>query len=129
MACALEEHGASGHPVGNAIFSAGVQQLGEAWIEFKKNGSVRAANHSENAGLSGYVSLRGDDKRYHAIVLGSKRYLERHQVARWTVNGLSDDESAIFVHVAVDGVYAGTFSIIVSKALAVQPILVDCLCS
>lgn len=129
MACALEEHGASGHPVGNAIFTAGIQQLGEAWIEFKKIGSVRAANHSENGGLSGYVSLRGDDKNCRAVVLGSKRYLERHQVARWTVKGLSDDESAIFVHVAVDGVYAGTFSIIVSEALAVQTILVDCSCN
>lgn len=124
MACALEEYGASGHPVGNAIFSAGVQQLGESWVEFKKIGSVRAVvDNSESGGLSGYVSLRGDDKIYHAIVLGSERYLERQQVACWTRQGLSDDEGTIFVHAAVDGIYAGTFSLTVSQFLLAMLIL------
>lgn len=119
MACALEEYGACGHPVGNAIFSAGVQQLGESWSEFKKFGSVRAANKSESGGLSGHVSLSGDDEKYHLIVLGSKRYLEGHQVACWKREGPPEDESAIFVHAAVDGIYAGTFSLIVSRICAV----------
>lgn len=123
MACALEEHGASGHPVGNAIFSAGVQQLGEAWVKFKKTGSVRAVDNSESGGLSGYVSLRGDDMRYHTIALGSERYLERQQVACWTRQGLSDDEGTISVHAAVDGIYAGTFSLIVSQVLLAMLIL------
>lgn len=123
MACALEEYGAYGHPVGNAIFSAGVQKLGESWIEFKKFGSVRAANNSESGGLSGHVSLNGDDKKYHSIVLGSKRYLEGSQVACWKGEGLPGDESAIFVHAAVDGIYAGTFSLVVSPVHAVCAIL------
>lgn len=117
MACALEEYGASGHPVGNAIFSAGVQQLGESWVEFKKFGSVRAANNSESGGLSGYVSLTGHDMRYHSIVLGSEKYLERQKVSCCPRQGLYDDEGTIFVHAAVDGIYAGTFSITVSQIL------------
>lgn len=120
MACALEEHGASGHPVGNAIFSAGVQQLGESWVEFKKIGSVRAVDNSESGGLSGYVSVRGGDMRYHTVVLGSEKYLERQKVACWTRQGLSDDEGTIFVHAAVDGIYVGTFSLIVSQFLLVM---------
>lgn len=129
MACALEEYGASGHPVGNAIFSAGVQQLGESWIEFKKFGSVRAANNSDSGGLSGYVSLGGDDKKHHSIVLGSKVYLERHQVPCWAGEGLSDDESTIFVHAAVDGIYAGTFSLVVSGLFVVYASFLDSLYS
>lgn len=129
MACALEEYGASGHPIGNAIFSAGVQQLGDSWIEFKKFGSVRTANNSESGGLSGYVSLTGRDKKYYSFILGSKRYLERHGVACWKGEGLSDDESAIFVHAAVDGVYAGTFSLTVGRILAVHDIFPDFSCS
>lgn len=116
MACALEEYGAYGHPVGNAIFSAGVQHLGESWVEFTRFGSVRAESNSESGGLSGYVSLKGDDVRYH-FVLGSENYLERNKVSRWTRQGLYDDEGTIFVHAAVDGIHAGTFSIAVSQIL------------
>lgn len=124
MACALEEYGASGHPVGNVIFSAGVQLLGESWIEFKKFGSVHAVNNAEIGGLSGYVSLRGDNKKFHSIVLGSKRYLERHQVvACRTGEGHFDDEGTILVHAAVDGSYAGTFFLSVSQVHVVFDIL------
>lgn len=117
MACALEEYGASGHPVGNAIFSAGIQRLGESWMQFKRFGSVRAASTSKYGGLSGHVSLEGDNMKYHSIILGSKEYLKRHHVACWTPEGSSDDESAILVHAAVDGIYAGTFSLVVSKLI------------
>lgn len=123
MACALEEFGASGHPVGNAIFSSGVQQLGESWVEFKKFGSVCAANNPESGGLSGYVSLRGDDMTYHSIVLGSEKYLERQNVSCCPRQGLCDDEGTIFVHAAVDGIYAGTFSITVSQIITAMLLL------
>lgn len=122
MACALEEYGASGHPVGSAIFSAGVQQLGESWVEFKKFGSVSAANSSESGGLSGIVSLRGDDMRYH-FVLGSEKYLKWNKVSCWTRQGQYDDEGTIFVHAAVDGTHAGTFTITVSQILTKMLIL------
>lgn len=119
MICALEEYGASGHPVGNAIFSAGVQRLGESWIEFKNFGFVQAANDPDSGGLSGSVSLNGEKDQRHSIVLGSRRYLERHKVACWSEESLPSDESAIIVHVAVDGVYAGAISLVVSQVVTV----------
>lgn len=117
MVCALEESGASGHPVGNAIFSAGIQQLGESWLKFKASGSVRNNDNSGNGGLSGEVSLTGEEGQYHSIVLGNRTYLERHKVTFWPgeLEGVTEDESAIIVHVARDGTYAGTISILVSQ--------------
>lgn len=117
MICALEEYGASGHPVGNAIFSAGVQQLADSWLKFKTSGSVRMANDSESGGLSGEVSLTGEGGQYHSICLGSRRYLERHKVAFWPEEDVLEDASAINVHVARDGTYVGTISLVVSQAL------------
>lgn len=116
MICALEEYGASGHPVGNAIFSAGVQQLAESWLEFKTSGSVRMVNDSESGGLCGEVSLPGEEGQYHSICLGSRRYLERHKVAFWPEEYVTDDASAINVHVAKDGTYLGTISLVVSQS-------------
>lgn len=115
MICALEESGASGHPVGIAIFSAGIQQLGESWLKFKISGSVRKIDDSGSGGLSGEVSLTGEEGQYHSIVLGSKRYLKLHKVTFWPEEGVNDDESAINVHVARDGTFVGTMSLVVSQ--------------
>lgn len=114
--CALEEYGAAGHPVGNAIFSAGVQQLAESWLKFKASGSVRMLNGSETGGLCGEVSLPGEVGQYHLICLGSRRYLERHKVAFWPEECATDDEGAINVHVARDGIHVGTISLVVSQS-------------
>lgn len=114
MICALEEYGASGHPIGNAIFSAGVQQLSEKWLRFKAEGSVRMTNDPDGGGLSGQVSLNGQDGVYHSVALGTRRYLKQHEVHFLPDDGLAD-ESAINVHVAKDGIYAGTISLVVGQ--------------
>lgn len=116
MICALEEYGAAGHPVGTAIFAAGLKELGASWLEFKAHGSVRKSQYAEVGGLSGEVALRCQDEPYHSVCVGSRRYLESCSVV-----GLGDKaqsrekaDGTILVHLAVDGVYTATLTLSVS---------------
>lgn len=78
LICAAEEHGASAHPIGAAMFREALQMAGSHWDEFKRRGALKGLR--EIAGQGVVCSVDAGDNRWRSICVGSLRLMEESDV-------------------------------------------------
>ena len=83
LICAAEEHGASAHPIGAAVFREALQQAGGYWEQYKTNGSAKDVHEVAGQGVVCQVDL-GENK-WRLVCVGSLKLMEE--------NGVSDHAS------------------------------------
>nr|RBQ94951.1 hypothetical protein FVER53263_10970 [Fusarium verticillioides] len=104
--CAVEEGSVTSHPLGRAIFTAGVSHLDRPWSETKALVESRNIASESGKGVSGEVSI--GQEPWRRVDIGSMRYLLSCGVSDLPVVSEGQD-SVIAVYVAVDRKFAGTF--------------------
>ncbi|KAF5248153.1 hypothetical protein FANTH_6083 [Fusarium anthophilum] len=104
--CALEERSITSHPIGRAIFTAGVSHLNGPWSEAKALVETRNIATESGKGVSGEVSL--GQEPWRRVDIGSMRYLGSCGVSNLPATSEGKDSGVVSVYVAVDGKYAGT---------------------
>lgn len=83
LICAAEEHGASAHPIGAAIFREALQLTEGHWKEYKYSGSLKDLQEIAGQGVVCQVDL--GDGEWWSVCVGSLKLLE--------YNGISDHAS------------------------------------
>lgn len=109
--CAVEERSVTSHPIGRAVFTAGVSHLNGPWSETKAFVETRNITSESGKGVSGEVSL--GQEPWRRVDIGSRRYLLSCGVSHLPVISQGQDGSAIAVYVAIDRTYAGTLYVTV----------------
>ncbi|KAF4458767.1 P-type ATPase [Fusarium albosuccineum] len=107
--CAVEEHTVTTHPLGRAVFSAGVTHLDEPWLESKAQVRTESVVSEPGKGVSGDVSI-GQQPWQH-VTIGSMRYLQSCGILDLPEQPQQADYGVIAVHVGIDYAYAGTLLI------------------
>lgn len=103
--CAVEERSVTSHPIGRAVFTAGVSHLDGPWSETKAFVETRNITTESGKGVSGEVSL--GQEPWRRVDIGSRRYLLSCDVSDLPVISQEQDGGAIAVYVAIDRTYAG----------------------
>ncbi|RKL39859.1 hypothetical protein BFJ72_g6588 [Fusarium proliferatum] len=103
--CAVEERSVTSHPIGRAVFTAGVSHLDGPWSETKAFVETRNITTESGKGVSGEVSL--GQEPWRRVDIGSRRYLLSCGVSDLPVISQEQDGGAIAVYVAIDSTYAG----------------------
>lgn len=109
--CAVEERSVTSHPIGRAVFTAGVSHLNGPWSETKALVETRNITSESGKGVSGEVSL--GQEPWRRVDIGSRRYLLSCGVSDLLVVCQGQNSGAIAVYVAVDSIYAGTLYVTV----------------
>ncbi|KAF5645828.1 P-type ATPase [Fusarium tjaetaba] len=104
--CAAEEGSVTSHPIGRAIFTAGVNHLNGPWSETKSLIESRNIASESGKGVSGEVSL--GQEPWRRVDIGSTRYLLSCGVSDLPGVSEGQDSGLIAVYVAIDRTYAGT---------------------
>ncbi|SCO49173.1 related to P-type ATPase [Fusarium fujikuroi] len=103
--CAVEERSVTSHPIGRAVFTAGVSHLDGPWSETKAFVETRNITTESGKGVSGEVSL--GQEPWRRVDIGSRRYLLSCGVSDLPVISQGQGGGAIAVYVAIDRTYAG----------------------
>jgi cation transport ATPase len=112
--CAVEEHTMSTHPLGRAIFSAGVTHLDNPWVEAKMDLCTEGVTVEPGMGISGDVSIASQPWQH--VTIGSLRYLQSCGILDLPEMSQESDRGVIAVHIGIDYTYAGTLLITVCFA-------------
>ncbi|WAO91618.1 HMA domain-containing protein [Fusarium falciforme] len=104
--CAIEEHTMSTHPLGRAIFSAGVAHLDDPWVEAKMDLCTEGVMVEPGMGISGDVSIASQPWQH--VTIGSLRYLQSCGILDLPETPQETDRGVISVHIGIDYTYAGT---------------------
>ncbi|KAF4341689.1 P-type ATPase [Fusarium beomiforme] len=104
--CAVEERSVTNHPIGRAVFTAGVSHLDAAWPEIKAHVESRNITSESCKGVSGEVSL--GQEPWRRVDIGNMRYMLSCDVSDLPDERQKQDCGMIQVHVAIDRKYAGT---------------------
>ena len=112
--CAVEEHTMSTHPLGRAIFSAGVTHLDNPWVEAKMDICTEGVTVEPGMGISGDVSIASQPWQH--VTIGSLRYLQSCGILDLPEMSQESDRGVIAVHIGIDYTYAGTLLITVCFA-------------
>jgi hypothetical protein len=109
--CAVEERSVTSHPIGRAIFTAGVRYLDGPWLETKALIETRNIATEAGKGVSGEVSI--GQEPWRRVDIGSMRYLLSCGVSDSPVVSVEQGSGIIAVYVAIDRKYAGTLYVAV----------------
>ncbi|KAI8663273.1 HMA domain-containing protein [Fusarium keratoplasticum] len=104
--CAIEEHTMSTHPLGRAIFSAGVAHLEDPWVEAKMDLCTEGVMVEPGMGISGDVSIASQPWQH--VTIGSLRYLQSCGILDLPEPPQESGCGVISVHIGIDYTYAGT---------------------
>lgn len=99
----------STHPLGRAIFSAGVTHLDNSWVEAKMDLCTEGVRVEPGMGISGDVSIASQPWQH--VTIGSLRYLQSCGILDLPETSQESDHGVIAVHIGVDYAYAGTLLI------------------
>lgn len=114
LICALEEQDTAGHPIGKAIFRAGIKQLGQSWTIYKDLEREINSFSMSTRGVSGQVQLEIGEN--YDVVVGSLNYLQASSIPIATdLSFRSSRHGCIAVYVAVDGALASTLYLTVGS--------------
>ncbi|GAM86251.1 hypothetical protein ANO11243_042630 [Dothideomycetidae sp. 11243] len=106
LVCAAEEHGASSHPVGAAVFRALLQVAGDAWKEFKDTSEAVGLDEIPGHGVKCQVKLT--DGKLRDVVVGSRTLVADTLRACGSVLEHATYDEGLYVFVVVDGELAAS---------------------
>lgn len=79
LICAAEEHGASAHPIGAAVFREALKQTDGHWEQYKSNGSVKEVREIAGQGVVCQVDL--GEKKWHSVCVGSLKLIDENGIS------------------------------------------------
>lgn len=112
LICAAEEHGASAHPIGSAVFREALRQADGHWEHYKNNGSVKEVHEAAGKGVICQVDL--GDKQWRSVCVGSLKLMEENGVCDHASLPREVDFLGSVCFVAVDGQLAASLILQVS---------------
>lgn len=106
LICAAEEHGASAHPIGAAVFRETLRLAEDRWSQYKSRGSLKDLREVAGQGVECQVNL-GDGK-WRSICVGSLELLKTNGISDY--GSLQQDAGSLgsFCFVAVNGELAAS---------------------
>ena len=78
LICAAEEHGASAHPIGAAVFREALKQAESHWERYKNNGSTKEVYEVAGQGVVCQVDL--GEKKWRSVCVGSLKLMEENGI-------------------------------------------------
>ena len=78
LICAAEEHGASAHPIGAAVFREALQQAEGHWTQYKNNGSMKEVREIAGQGVVCQVDL--GENIWRTVCVGSMKLMEENGI-------------------------------------------------
>ena len=112
LICAAEEHGASAHPIGSAIFREALRQTDGHWEHYKNNGGVKEIHEAAGKGVICQVDL--GNKEWRSVCVGSLKLMEENGVCDHASLPREVDFLGSVCFVAVDGQLAASLILQVS---------------
>lgn len=106
LICAAEEHGASSHPIGSAVFREALMQADECWKDYKINGIAQDLREVAGQGVVCRVDL--GDKKWRKVCVGSLKLMEANGVSNHASLPREVDFLGSVCLVAVDGQLAAS---------------------
>ncbi len=106
MICAAEEHGASAHPVGAAVFREALKKAGGHWTQYKNNGSIKEVQEIAGQGVVCQVNL--GENIWRTVCVGSMKLMEENGIFDHASLTREVDFLGSMCFVAVDGQLAGS---------------------
>ena len=116
LICAAEEHGASAHPVGAAIFRETLQLSEGRWQKYKSTGSLKNLDQIPGQGVTCQVDA-GNGK-WQSVCVGSLALMKDNEVADVTSLPWEVDNLGTASFVAIDGKLAA--SILLEASLEIS---------
>lgn len=114
LICAAEEHGASAHPIGAAVFREALKQADGHWEQYKNNGSAREVHEVAGQGVVCQVDL--GETKWRSVCVGSLKLMEENGISDHTSLSRTTDFLGSVCFVAVDGQLAATLVLQVYSA-------------
>ncbi|KAL8678762.1 MAG: hypothetical protein Q9186_004913 [Xanthomendoza sp. 1 TL-2023] len=101
LICAAEEHGASAHPIGAAMFREALGMAGSHWDEYKSNGGL--AGLQEIVGQGVVCQVNPGDKHWRTVCVGNLKMMEQNNVMSLASLPREVESLGTMCFVAVDG--------------------------
>ncbi|KAL8688795.1 MAG: hypothetical protein Q9224_004795, partial [Gallowayella concinna] len=101
LICAAEEHGASAHPIGAAMFREALGMAGSHWDEYKSNGGL--AGLQEVVGQGVVCQVNPGDKHWRTVCVGNLKMMEQNNVMSLASLPREVESLGTMCLVAVDG--------------------------
>ena len=114
LICAAEEHGASAHPIGAAVFREALKQTDRHWENYKNDGSVKEVHEVVGQGVVCQVDL-GEGK-WRSVCVGSLKLMEENSIFDHASLPRELDFLGSVCFVAVDGELAASLILQVNPA-------------
>ena len=97
---AAEEHGASAHPIGAAVFRECLKIAGDRWSKYKEFGSIRNLEEVTGGGVKCEVDV--GDNRWRSVVVGSLSLMKDNNIEMLDTIPKEVDELGSLVFASID---------------------------